>query len=336
MTIQQEWNAIRNHIQASIDKIGSRFYSLERFLSTRFNLVPRFPKRADGISWTYCYHLFLFRHKDVDIGDQDYWPAAEKALDDVASTIEARPDYAVTYSPRLAGSNGSLDIFYAGFSFVALVAETLDSGGLDRLTREILALLRQFHMNYMLLSESSHLLQEILASAIRTEPNQQSDRTDLHEELRQITAAISMMRYRSSPTNYEAGELDVVVYGAAAKAWSLDSVDRVLSQSLSDAEKATSSLSEGKRHYSDVRLSYLVTSLALLTTISVLQDLTSFLSGGESPHDWELTDTIARLVLITLLLGSLVGLVMAFDLLPVRRVAVWLKQRVRGLFLSGK
>ena len=42
LTIQQEWNAIRNHIQASIDKIGSRFYSLERFLSTRFNLVPVF------------------------------------------------------------------------------------------------------------------------------------------------------------------------------------------------------------------------------------------------------------------------------------------------------
>jgi hypothetical protein len=75
-------------------------------------------------------------------------------------------------------------------------------------------------------------------------------------------------------------------------------LDAALKMALDDADRVTTRDSETKREHEERRLNQLLAFLALLTTISVLQDFTQFVSG-ESPHAWEAGETLFRLFIFS-------------------------------------
>lgn len=317
LPVQAEWPSIRSEIAAAIDQLGKRFSFLEKFLGPRQETERNQRAREDDISWTYCYHVFLYRKSDVSICSEVEWRRMKKFVKDVANLVDiTSPQYAKIHVPKLRFDYGSLDILYTGFSFVALLVDPEKQDGLVPISAYVRALLRQMHMNYAAITDASHLLQETIARTLRKEAQDDAETdAESHERLRQVVAALAMIRYRSMRTNFEADDLEVSVYGAAADAWGMEGVTSALTVALDDADRATSRLNEAKRQDDDRRLNYLICFLALLTAIGVLQEFTSFVSG-EAPKQWDMGEALFRLVVVLGIAYLGLRLISRFFLLP--------------------
>jgi hypothetical protein len=308
LSIQSDWIALRDGFREALDKCepAGRFFTLEEFIAPRFQKTPSQRPKKDGISWTYCFHLILYRKEDV-LREAIDWPTLSATISRIGGVVDTTaPSYAKTHVPKLITDSGCLDVYYTGFSFVALVTEqpappaTPATGQMKypySPARRIRALLRQFHLNYSAITESSHLLQEVIADTLRRRSTGALSDDDGQQSMRQIVATIAMVRYRSAKTNFESDDFETAVYGGAADAWGIEGADAALKMALDDADRVTTRDSETKREHEERRLNQLLVFLALLTTISVLQDFTQFVSG-ESPHAWEAGEALFRLFIL--------------------------------------
>lgn len=181
-------------------------------------------------------------------------------------------------------------------------APTLDG---SRGQSRVLTLTRYVWMSYASLAVAAEGLQARIAAAVAAYRSSRSKITldEETERLTQITGVLALIRYDALSENFVADEFEKVAYGGLFNHWNMSADVSLLDRSIEDATRTVTGLSSIAAQKTGRFVDAILSFIAGLTLVSVLQDGSQFIVKGPPEHHLTGTDEVKFLILVAIFVG---------------------------------
>ncbi|WP_158933157.1 hypothetical protein [Acidisphaera sp. S103] len=353
LAIQKCWPDLRAAFAKAIPESGlTPFLELEEALD---GVVGQELMSSNDFLWTQCMDLTLFWNPQLDLTPnnikatstllhrigltadytQDTRNEVAKAVNEEADSgaVETLSVYTRAYG--IATGDNMFISMYNGFGMVALVnePEPWRSSGTNDVafdfgtspSRKIAALRRALLLNYGAMTTASNVLKQFLTKSLTSSGR---NAAELHEDLRRVTAAFSSLKHDARCELIEADDIEAYVYKAMFEMWNLPSQISLLNETIDDADKAASRLSESNIHNEERTFTLILIVLTVVTILGIASEVTDFVMISEE-FKATVTGFFDRLIILTVFLAAAIGLAISLASSRQWRRSIWKTARNR-------
>lgn len=191
---------------------------------------------------------------------------------------------AETAAYAIAVGSNMLVAMYCSFSIVALVREEQAWRSTPETSdesfnywwspsRRIAALRRMMLVNYGAITTASSILTQYLRQALLVSGH---GAVEFHEDLRQLTAVLSILKHEARRELIECDDVEAYVYKAIYEMWGLPSQIDILNEAIEDTDRAASRISEYNIHNEDRALNLVLVFLTVATMGGIAAETVGF------------------------------------------------------------